>query len=157
MSGHHAVIIGASVTGLVAARVLSARLQDDLKAAGAVTGDVIGGIRWFQHGHYKAKFHSGLGGLLLSRPLLESRLREHVSQLANVTIVDGLHVMGLVTDHRRRQISGVRVLRAGQGAAVVDADLVIDASGRASRSTKWLEVLGYAAPSAEAVDVGLGL
>ena len=200
MSGH-AVVIGASVTGLIAARVLSERFDrvtvldrdsipstsdnrrgvpqgrhghgllasglqalgqlfpgfdDDLLASGAVAGDVIGDVRWFQHGYYKAKFPSGLGGILLSRPLLESRLRYHIRQLSKVTVADGIHVSGLVTDGSGRRVIGVRVQHAGHAGVVVDADLVIDASGRASRSPQWLDELGYAAPSSDTVDVGLG-
>ena len=33
--------------------------------------------------------------MLLSRPLLESRLRYHVRQLTKVTVADGIHVSGL--------------------------------------------------------------
>src|SRR5690349_12066192 len=106
MGETRACVIGASITGLVAARVLSdhfdrdtlpaecanrkgvpqgwhghgllasgygalkqlfPRLEQDLLQTGAVPGDVIGDVRWFQHGFYKAKFQSGLGGVLLSR------------------------------------------------------------------------------------------
>ena len=120
MSENQVSVIGASITGLVAARVLSdhfervtifdrdtlpaacvnrkgvpqgghghgllasgfralsqlfPQLERQLLDAGAVAGDVIGDVRWFQHGHYKAKFQSELGGILLSRPLLESTIR----------------------------------------------------------------------------------
>ena len=46
---------------------------------GAVPGDVVGSIRWFQHGYYKAKYQSGLDGLLMSRPLLEGTMRSGLS------------------------------------------------------------------------------
>ena len=124
--GNHAIVIGASIGGLLAARVLSAHfdrvtvfdrdtlpsaidnrrgvpqgnhghgllasglsglkalfpsLEQDLLEAGAIPGDVIGNMRWFQHGYYKAKFTSGLDGLLLSRPLLEVTIRRRVQRL----------------------------------------------------------------------------
>ena len=131
--GNHAIVIGASISGLLAARVLSAHFDRvtvfdrdvlpstsgnrravpqghhghgllasglsglktlfpassaELVEAGAVPGDVIGSIRWFQHGSYKARFASDLEGVLLSRPLLEGTLRRRVLQLPNVRIVD---------------------------------------------------------------------
>jgi hypothetical protein len=49
------------------------------------------------------------------------------------------------------------VRRAGGGAEeVLGADLVVDATGRGSRTPSWLRALGYAAPAAEQVRVGLG-
>lgn len=196
----HAVVIGASMSGLVAARVLSARfdrvtiidrdslpdapenrrgvpqghhghgllasgfatlkelfprLERDLLADGAVPGDIIGNVRWFQHGYYKAKFASGFNGLLLSRPLLESTLRRHVRDLPNVIVIDKAHVLDLTTDKSRMRVTGIRLQR-NRRISTMDATLVIDASGRASRSADWLEAVGYQRPETQAVAVNLG-
>ena len=67
--GHHGH--GLLASGLNGLKTLFPGLERELLEAGAVPGDVIGNVRWFQHGYYKAKFQSGLDGLLLSRPLLE--------------------------------------------------------------------------------------
>ena len=197
--GHHAIVIGASISGLLAARILSAHfdrvtlfdrdtlpgsvadrkgvpqgrhghgllasgfqglkrlcptLERELLEAGAVSGDVIGDVRWFQHGHYKARFRSGVGGLLLSRPLLEGTVRRQVMRLPNVTITAGTHVLGLVA--RDGRVDGVRVQRGGADVESVIADVVVDASGRASRSPEWLEEMGYERPAVEEVRVDLG-
>ena len=199
-SGSHAVVVGASIAGLLAARVLSRRfdrvtlvdrdalpvrghrrgvpqghhghgllasglgalktlfpnLESALRDAGAVPGDVIGDIRWFQQGYYKAKFHGGFPGLLLSRPLLEGTLRDQVHQIANVRVREETHVRGLLTDAQRRRVTGVRVQRAHAAAEDLAATLVVDTGGRAARSPEWLEALGYPVPAAESVDIGLG-
>jgi hypothetical protein len=39
---------------------------------------------------------------------------------------------------------------------VIEADLVVDASGRGSASPAWLEALGYARPVEEKIEVGIG-
>jgi 2-polyprenyl-6-methoxyphenol hydroxylase-like FAD-dependent oxidoreductase len=201
MSGKHVSIIGASMMGLISARVLSdhfdhvtifdrdtlpdachqrkgvpqgghghgllasgfhalqrlfPHLEQHLLEAGAVPGDIIGDVRWFQHGYYKAKFHSELGGILLSRPLLETTIREHVRQLSNVTIVSNTHVLGLVTDPDRRRVTGLRIQQAGRQMEIRQGELVVDASGRASRSPEWLAELGYSRPATEEVEIGLG-
>jgi 2-polyprenyl-6-methoxyphenol hydroxylase-like FAD-dependent oxidoreductase len=201
MHGSHAIVIGASISGLTAARVLSERfdhvvvaerdalpfandnrrgvpqgrhghgllaggfdqlkllfsgLEQDLVAAGAVQGDVIGDVRWFQHGYYKAKFQSGLTGILLSRPLLEGTLRRRVAALPNVAIVDRTHVIGFTTDPACRHVTGVRIQRGADEPAVLSADLVIDAGGRASRSPMWLSNLRFPRPAEEIVGVDLG-
>jgi flavin-dependent dehydrogenase len=51
----------------------------------------------------------------------------------------------------------VRVQRAGvdEGECVLDADLVVDALGRGSRMSVWLNELGYRSPAVEEVKIGL--
>lgn len=199
MKGEHAVVVGASMAGLVAARVLSTRfehvtivdrdtlpeadenragvpqgrhghgllasgfralerlfpgLEQELVVAGAIPGDVIGNVRWFQHGYYKAKFPSGLGGILLSRALLEGTLRRRLRQLHNVSIMERTYVSGLAADRSRERVTGVRLDRSGRETTLA-ADLVIDASGRSSRSSEWLTELGYEAPEIDRVEIDL--
>jgi len=199
MKGNHAIVIGASISGLVAARVLSERFdrvtvydRDELPAGpqnrggvpqgrhghgllasgfaglkelfptlertllqrGAVPGDVVGDVRWFQHGCYKAKFPSEFKGVLLSRALLEGTVREQVQQLPNVTIVDRTHISGLVADDGGRRVTGIRIRRNDESLEAA-ADFVVDASGRSSRAGEWLGELGYRKPAVDAVEIDL--
>jgi 2-polyprenyl-6-methoxyphenol hydroxylase-like FAD-dependent oxidoreductase len=65
--------------------------------------------------------------------------------------------MGLEVDTRKRRVSGVRVRCQGKGAEeILAADLVIDASGRGSRSPRWLEALGYPRPLETRLSIHLG-
>ena len=50
------------------------------------------------------------------------------------------------------------MLRRADGSAeeLLGADLVVDASGRGSRTPAWLEALGYPRPEREEVQIGLG-
>ena len=120
-------------------------------AAGALPCDMIGDFRWYQMGGYKAKFQSGLRGVLLSRPLLEAVLRRRVLALPNVRLQADT-VRDLVANADRSRITGVRL----EGDAVLSADLVVDAAGRGSRSLAWLEALGYAKPPEEVVQINVG-
>jgi len=54
-------------------------------------------------------------------------------------------------------VTGVRIIRrqAGSAEESLNADLVVDASGRGSRSPAWLVELGYERPFEEAVKVGV--
>ena len=197
MKGNHAIVTGASISGLVAARVLSERFErvtvydrDGLPAGtqnrngvpqgrhahgllasgfaglkelfptlertllerGAMPADVIGDLRWFQHGCYKAKFPSEFKGIILSRPLLEGTVREQVRQLPNVTIVEQTHISGLVADDGGRRVTGIRIRRNDES-FVATADFVVDASGRSSRAGEWLGDLGYPTPSIDCMEV----
>jgi 2-polyprenyl-6-methoxyphenol hydroxylase-like FAD-dependent oxidoreductase len=151
---------GVLASGLRGMTRLFPTLVQDLVEAGALQGDVVGSVRWFQHGRYKARFKSGLEGILLSRPLLEGTVRRHVMALPNVDLVPATHVVGLTADTAR--VTGVRVRQDASVRAASDAettfaaDLVVDASGRASRTPEWLEQLGYGRPRVDEVKVGLG-
>jgi 2-polyprenyl-6-methoxyphenol hydroxylase-like FAD-dependent oxidoreductase len=145
---------GLLASGRRGLKMLFPRLEKALLDAGAVPGDVIGSARWFQDGHYKAKFPSGFEALLFSRPLLEVTLRRQVLELPNVRIVDNTRVLGLMASSDR--VEGVRVQQAGERAVSYAADFVVDAGGRGSRSSEWLQDLGYERPVQDEVHVGLG-
>jgi 2-polyprenyl-6-methoxyphenol hydroxylase-like FAD-dependent oxidoreductase len=204
MSEHteHAVVVGASVGGLLAARVLSdtytsvtvverdrlgedaaprrgvpqARHAHGLLARGrealeelfpGLTAELVGlgvpsvdlqaGFRWVNGGRLLCQAPSGLIGLGVSRPLLESRVRARVRALPNVEIVDGCDAVGLAASAGGERVTGLRVLRrdADSSAQVLAADLVVDATGRGSRGPQWLAALGYPEPEVEQVHIGL--
>jgi hypothetical protein len=67
-------------------------------------------------------------------------------------------VLGWTADETASRVTGVRLIRrqAGSAAEIMGADLVVDASGRGSRTPAWLESLGYTPPEVEVVEVGMG-
>ena len=191
----HAVVIGGSMAGLLAARALSdhfervtlverdtlppgadhrrgvpqgrhthgllasgRRVLDrlfpgisaELVAGGAVDGDLLANYRWFFEGAHLARVPSGLDGLSMSRPYLESIVRRRVLALTNLTLRQDAQAEGLLFDGSRGSVTGV-VLQDGN----LEADLVIDTTGRASRSPQWLEDMGYERPVEETVEISL--
>jgi hypothetical protein len=85
-------------------------------------------------------------------------VRERVRALPNVWFLDSCDVAGLTTTPDGRRVTGARVLRRADGSAeeLVAADLVVDATGRGSRTPAWLEAIGYTRPPTERVRIGLG-
>jgi len=201
--GDHAVVLGASMAGLLAARVLAdayaqvtivdrdqlpqagshrrgvpqgrhlnallARGQQaleelfpgltaELVAHGVPAGDVLGNGRCYLNGHRLRQTHTGLVALCASRPFLEGHVRGRVWALPNVQFLDACDILELATTPDGGRVTGTRVRhRADSGAKeVLDADLVVDATGRGSRSPLWLEALGYPRPPTEQVRIGLG-
>jgi 2-polyprenyl-6-methoxyphenol hydroxylase-like FAD-dependent oxidoreductase len=77
------------------------------------------------------------------RPTFEYVLRRHVERLAGVRFVHSARVVGLVTDSSegRLRVRGVELSRRGSH-EVIEADVVVDASGKQSKCPKWLEALG---------------
>lgn len=153
--GRHAH--GLLASGFMAIKSLFPSLEDELIRAGAVPGDVVGDMRWYQYGGCKAKFNSGLSGLVLSRPLLESAIRRRVVGQPNVQALEGCNVQGLIASPDRRRVCGVRLARrAGGGEEALTAELVVDASGRGSQLPIWLEALGYDRPAQDTIKIGVG-
>ena len=152
--GRHAH--GLLAGGLRALSTLFPTLEADLRAAGAVVGDVVRDIRWHQHGYDKLQFHSGLDGLLLGRPLLEATLRAHVRRLPRVSFADKVGVQRLLVSRDGRTVTGVRIRPFGCPEYSCHADLVVDASGRSSRSPQWLAEQGFEPPPLEELAVNIG-
>jgi 2-polyprenyl-6-methoxyphenol hydroxylase-like FAD-dependent oxidoreductase len=197
--GEHAVVLGASMGGLLAARVLAdfyARVTvverdllpadpvnrrgvpqgrmihavqargtqimdelfpgfvDELAAAGVATWDgrdfskicvSVGGHRLVSKGIAPGSRPMSIA--FPSRPLLEWNLRRRVRALTNVRLVECHDVVRLTASPDHDRITGVRMVnRATAAETSLRADLVVDATGRGSRTPAFLEQLGYDRP-----------
>lgn len=194
---HRAIVIGGSIAGLLAARVLSEqfdrvtivdrdqlpqtseprrgvpqsvqphvlftkgyRILEELfpgigatiEAAGAVPLDWGKDFLCFQRGNWSptTEAPTGMKSYTCTRPLLESTIRQQVSQLANVEFLPGQRVIGL--DGDSTLIRGIK-LQSGQA---LSAQLVVDASGRSTQTPQWLQDLGCTPPVATVIDPKLG-
>lgn len=148
---------GLQAGGLRSLSDLFPGFEDDLANAGAVRADAQSDIHWYLDGYLVKPEPSGLIGYASSRRLLEHVVRTRVRALARVDIRDGWDVVDLTTTADRQTVTGVRVSRRAEGAAATEvrADLVVDASGRASRSRQWLTGLGLPAPEVTRVQVDI--
>jgi 2-polyprenyl-6-methoxyphenol hydroxylase-like FAD-dependent oxidoreductase len=157
-------------SGLLAMLRFLPGLDEELVAAGAQEvrspTDYLQNMRdrWFARGAAASTT------LCLTRPLLEHGVRERVLAHPRITVVPGTDVVGLTGSAER--VTGVLLRERGgesggergehggerTDAAPVElaADLVVDASGRSSRTPEWLERLGAARPAEERVEAGLG-
>lgn len=94
---------------------------------------------------------SSISVLSGTRPFLEQRIRAELLELPNVRVVTG-QVTGL--DIGETAVAAVRY--ESDGVAVREpADLVVDAMGRASRLSAWLETAGWERPPVVRVTTGV--
>lgn len=130
-------------------------VTEELVGKGAHLGDWGRDATMCMSGHRLARVDAELDLLSCTRPLLEGVLRARLSDVDNVDIEEGCGAHALVTDDRGRRVTGVRVLRDRDGSAEekIDADLVVDATGRGSRLPRWLESIDYPTPEEETTDL----
>jgi 2-polyprenyl-6-methoxyphenol hydroxylase-like FAD-dependent oxidoreductase len=204
--GDHAVVLGAGMGGLVAARVLADAyrrvtvvdrdplpatagqrkgvphgrhahvlvpggaqvlgelfpgLLDELVAAGAPAIGDLAEVRFAPGGHLLRLQGRPAGPTPYpaSRPFLEAHLRARVRALPTVEVADCCEATGLATTAARDRVTGVRLLHQAAGGAraeeTLDADLVLDATGRGGRTPAWLAAIGYDPPPQEQLEVNL--
>lgn len=204
--GERAVVLGASMGGLSAARVLA----DFYETVTVVERDVLPTTADFRRGvpqgrHVHALLGSGLAALselfpgltadlevagvpaldyrdlshsymsfgghlftrsgryenvppvyIPSRPLLERIVRQRLRAISNVSLLDGHEVISLSTTDDKDRVTGVTVKsHDGDAAHRLDADLVVDATGRSARTPAFLDASGYDKPREERVKVRL--
>ncbi len=148
-----------------AATVLLAQLfpgfEDDLAAEGvpSLRGDSLTRLHIRFGGHRLAQdrdVHRPDAATMYfpSSGLVERTIRRRVQAMGNVAILDDRLVIGLAGTVDASGITGVEVAD-GQTTSVLDADLVVDATGRASRTPMLLEQLGYSRPPEDDVVVKL--
>ena len=133
-------------------------LTAELVAHGAPVGNLLTDARLYLSGHRLRQADTGLVLLCASRPFLESHIRARLRTIPNVVFLDRCNVVGLATTPDGGRVTGARVLRRADGSAeeVLAADLVVDATGRGSRTPAWLDELGYPRPEREQIRIGLG-
>lgn len=100
--------------------------------------------RWKRATHYV---------ITASRDLTDSVVRGQVLKDPRVGVRTRTRAVALLGD--RRRVTGVRVRGADGTEREVRAELVVDASGRASRTPRWLAELGITGLTQDHVDSGL--
>ncbi|GAB6927783.1 FAD-dependent monooxygenase [Paenibacillus sp. JCM 10914] len=93
-----------------------------------------------------------------SRALLEWTIRNRINRLPNVRFLTGLSAQGLRYDARNNIVTGATFRHLDNKQSLqIQADLVIDATGRSSKLAQWLrDDLGLSVPQAERLHVSLG-
>jgi 2-polyprenyl-6-methoxyphenol hydroxylase-like FAD-dependent oxidoreductase len=131
---------------------------DELVAGGAVVCDFAKDLCWYHQGVWKLRTVSDLPSYWQSRPFLEEQVRRRTRNCKNITFPKRCEVVGLLSNAEKSRIIGVEVQHRNEGGRIEQwpADLVVDTSGRASRTPQWLESLGYTKPEESTVEVDIG-
>ncbi|SNS31865.1 2-polyprenyl-6-methoxyphenol hydroxylase [Geodermatophilus pulveris] len=137
--------------GLVGLERLFPGFGRDLQGAGAVPVRLPGDVLVLGRAGWIDRRAPGWLSLSASRPLIEATVRRRLLELPGVTVVDGCEVTALRASDDGRGVRGV-VVRGDDGPVPIEADLVVDASGRGTRTPTWLAGLGGPVPDRTTVD-----
>nr|WKN35443.1 hypothetical protein K4G66_24010 [Tunicatimonas sp. TK19036] len=145
-------------SGLITLQKYFPDLTDSIKTGGGIVCDAWQSMVWNCYGNYRLPFEVGKQFVFASRPFLEWQVRQRVLGSENLEVLSGYSVDQLLTDEHQQQVTGVQMTNKNskETAISLQGDLVIDASGRGSRSGKWLKELGYSKPVESKVSCGTG-
>ncbi|MEU4347634.1 FAD-dependent monooxygenase [Streptomyces sp. NPDC023838] len=149
--GRHAHVLNAG-----GARVLDTLLPgvvDDLVEAGAHRLGLPDRLVCHTSAGWMRRFPHHLSMVASSRPLLDWTVLSRVMAAGKVQVHNGHEVVGLIGD--QSGVRGVRVrIRTSGRDAVIEADAVVDATGRGSHTTDFLKELGFGPIQTQTVDSG---
>ncbi|ORB42970.1 2-polyprenyl-6-methoxyphenol hydroxylase-like oxidoreductase [Mycobacterium paraseoulense] len=204
MRGHHAVVLGASMGGLLAARVLADFYHSVTIIERDNPPEVAGNRRGVPQGRHihllwgrgsrvldglfpgfsaeliaagapsfdgdLSKIYINTGGhplppsgriknfslLTPSRPMLECHVRRRLLALRNVNMLAEHDFVQPTCTAAQDRVTGALVRSHATGAQKeLEADLVVDATGRGARTPTFLETMGYGRPAEDCLDVRL--
>ncbi len=200
-SSSHAIVIGGSIAGLLAARVLADHfnlvticerdrfpsqpmprpgvpqshqvhvllmggllileqlfpgLKDELAFHGAPNVDWTADFRWLLPGGWTPRFSGEITTHASTRYLLEAIIRQRLANNSKVEFLEASLVTGLLTSIDNTVVTGVRVRDGNSREIELSAQFFVDASGRNSKTPKWLQSLGYQMPQQTKVNSFLG-
>lgn len=87
-----------------------------------------------------------------SRDLIDHVIRRQLLGDPKIKVIESATVIGLAGGATR--VTGAHVERAGEQPEIVEADLVIDATGHRSKAAQWLTQLGVGSAPEEHLDPG---
>ena len=129
--------------------------------AGAPLVDMANNVAWLTPQGWGVRFKSDLEVLSFTRPLLDLHVRRRLILDGRVQVMENTEIVRLLPARKGDRVAGalVRTRRENSDAPFeteVTADLVVDATGRASRAPRWLEELGYPAPKETVINAHIG-
>lgn len=199
-NGDHAIVVGGSMAGLLAARVLADAFKsvtiiekdplpdervvrrgvpqarhvhalheagrktledlffgysDDLTAAGTLVLDMATDLKFYDEGDFVADSPNRIPMYCASRPLIEQVTRRRVAEINGILIRDGCQYTDYLVDDQPTTVDGVVIRNENGKREEIGAGMVIDATGRTSRTPNWLEDHGYSAPPVDEVHIDL--
>lgn len=129
-------------------------IEQQLTANGAIIIDWAREFKHYVEGNWglATQQPSELVSVTCSRYLLEWTIRQELRKLPQIDFIEQSKVTSLVYDDNSDRITGVCL----HSSAPLNADLIVDASGRSSQAPQWLQEIGVASVPETVVNPFLG-
>lgn len=128
---------------------------EDLLADGGLVIDGARDVNFYDGGGFLADGPRRIPLYCATRPLYEQLVRHRVAGHDGVHLRPSCRTIDYLTDDAATTVEGVVVEREGSTPEELVADLVVDATGRTSRTPVWLDAHGYASPPVDEVRIDL--
>ena len=131
-------------------------ILSQMEEAGGSLIDTTRDFSWYHHGAWRARHTSGVNMLLSYRPFMDWHTRRNLeSGCPNVVMREKVLVEEYLTSPDKSKVTGVRITGPRKKSEEIYADLVVDASGRSSKTPEMLEAIGYQRPPESSVGIDL--
>jgi flavin-dependent dehydrogenase len=136
-------------------------IERKLVVKGAHIVNLTNDIDYYVGTGYSIKFESNLTTIACTRQLLEYEIKNEILQFPNVNIRENTRVTGLiVTKEKKKGLNTCRGVRAisfdTNSEETITGDLVVDTTGRESKTAEWLDKLGCDKPKVTVVNSYIG-
>jgi 2-polyprenyl-6-methoxyphenol hydroxylase-like FAD-dependent oxidoreductase len=140
------------IRGAEAIETILPGIFDQVSAEGGLVADSTRDLAFFNSDAWQPRGLACLPARLQTRPLLEGLVARRVAQLPNVGFRYGKRAERPLMGEER--VRGV-VLRDGTSKdhEEIEADLVVDATGRATPTPRWMQALGLQPPITSSVEM----
>jgi 2-polyprenyl-6-methoxyphenol hydroxylase-like FAD-dependent oxidoreductase len=128
---------------------------EEIARGGGVILDGSRDVMHHQEGDFLVDGTRQLPLYFATRPLFEHVVRQRVSDLDGVTFRSRCQWTDYLVDGSATTVTGVAVNTAEGYSEELDADLVVDATGRTSRTPTWLQAHDYDSPETNEVRVDM--
>lgn len=125
----------------------------DMLKAGALLHDGSREVKFYMEGDFLADGPRRRPAYTATRPLYEHVVRQHVRALESVHLRPNCQVTKYLFNDGGTSVTGVRMQPKDGEIEELLADLVVDATGRTSRTPNWLEEHEYTPPPVDEVTI----
>ena len=121
-------------------------LEGDLIKKGAIKIDFLNDIRYRLPSGWAPKFNSGIITFTCTRTLLENTIRHQIQNISKIKIEQGKQIISFVLEESNKII-----LKTKEGKEI-HGDLIVDCTGRNTKTPSWLEDIGFTKPRVTKID-----
>lgn len=129
--------------------------REDLLSAGGLEIDGARDVNFYAEGDFLADGPHRLPQYAATRPLFEHLTRRRVADLDGIHLRSRCQIKDYLTDEMATTVEGIVFTNEETAVEELTADLVVDATGRTSRTPAWLERHGYTSPPVDEVSIDL--